>query len=436
MADGKSTSCDVSERCLTYKNVDFLLLHYMIRYIRNKYDEKDNPQGIINMGTSENKIIADLVSAKLNECNTFKEEHSHYGDFKGMKRFRTSLAAFFERYMKPLERIDPNHITVFNGAASLVKTVCASICDRKEAILIPTPYYGGFDEDVCLENEIVLFPVYLSSEPDPETKMPFELTMDDLENALAKAKKQGLTVRGLLICNPNNPLGTVYTEKQVLACLEFTQRHSLHLISDELYCLSIFEEGVNMTSAVSVKGSLDPHRLHIIWGFSKDFGLSGIRVAVMYSRNKDILASLTNIAIFYSTPLYIQEMLNHMISDYDWLDNVLIPTNIKRLRQCHAVVTTALKTLNIPMLPSCSGLYIWIDLREYLKPLTFEREKYVAELMMENGVYINAGSLFKCVEPGWFRVVFASDLGMIRKGIGRVLETLKKIQNDNVNCKL
>ncbi|CAB3983665.1 probable inactive 1-aminocyclopropane-1-carboxylate synthase 2 [Paramuricea clavata] len=115
------------------------------------------------MGISENKIIADIVTAKLNQHIEFKEEHAHYGDFCGTKRFREVMAAFFERYMKPLEKIDPNDIVVFNGGAALMKALSATIFNPGEAILIPAPFYGGFEQDLFIENEIIRVPVHLSS---------------------------------------------------------------------------------------------------------------------------------------------------------------------------------------------------------------------------------------------------------------------------------
>ena len=100
----------------------------------------------------------------------------------------------------------------------------------------------------------------------------------------------------------------------------------------------------------------------------------------------------------------------------DWIDNVLIPTNHKRLRECHSLVTEALEKHNISFVPSCSGLYVWIDLRKYLNPVSFEEEKRLADKLMDNGAYINAGRVFSCAEPGWYRIIFASDPAMIKIG--------------------
>ena len=123
---------------------------------------------------------------------------------------------------------------------------------------------------------------------------------------------------------------------------------------------------------------------------------------------------------FKSDSIHSSQLTINAIASFlsisDWLDNVLIPTNHKRLRKCHSVVTDALEKANIPVVPSCSGLYVWIDLRKYLNPLSFEAEKNLADMFIENGSYINAGKVFMCCEPGWYRVVIASDPSMVKIG--------------------
>ena len=59
---------------------------------------------------------------------------------------------------------------------------------------------------------------------------------------------------------------------------------------------------------------------------------------------------------------------------------------------------------------------MWIDLRKYLNPVSFEEEKRLANKLMNNGAYINAGGVFSCAEPGWYRIIFASDPAMMEIG--------------------
>lgn len=427
----KSKASTLSDRGLRYINMENPMAENSRKQTRNKYDKDTNPEGIINLGTSENKLIADIVVPKLNEYLKIEEDDVHYYDFEGIPRFRKSVAEFFEYYMKPVEAIDPQHIISLNGCGTVVSCLGSVICDPGEGILIPSPYYGGFEMDLYTHSEIVIFPVHLSSKPNPHTKASFEITVKDLEEALAKAKQKNVTIRAILLCHPNNPLGTLYSEKQIRQCMEFAQKHSLHLISDEIYMLSIFKQGCSMTSALAISGLIDPERLHIIWGFSKDFGLSGIRAGILYSRNREILDAMQIIAYFHAVPSFLQNTLGKFISDHEWLDNTLIPVSHARLRECHGVVSEEFKRIGVPIVESCSGLFVWANLQDFIRPLNFENEKSLGDRLIDHGVYVNPGYSFSCVEPGWFRIVIASDPVIVKIGIQRIAKILKDIKACN-----
>ncbi|KXJ04552.1 1-aminocyclopropane-1-carboxylate synthase-like protein 1, partial [Exaiptasia diaphana] len=79
----------------------------------------------------------------------------------------------------------------------------------------------------------------------------------------------GIKIRALLLVNPNNPFGYIYTEEEIQEYLQFAHRNDIHVIMDELYLLSIFKEGCTMKSVLSCKNIPDPKRLHVLWGLSK-----------------------------------------------------------------------------------------------------------------------------------------------------------------------
>ena len=113
--------------------------------------------------------------------------------------------------------------------------------------------------------------------------------------------------------------------------------------------------------------------------------------------------------------LYIKHV--HFISTtLEWLENTLIPASHKRLRECHGVITEGFQRIGVPIKESCSGLYVWVDLREFVRPLDFQNEKSLGDKLIDQGVYINPGYSFNCIEPGWFRIVIASDLEMLKLG--------------------
>lgn len=63
------------------------------------------------------------------------------------------------------------------------------------------------------------------------------------EAALIESEKNGVKIRAIMICNPHNPLGFCYSKEVLIEYLKFAQRWNIHLISDEIYALSVFKSG-------------------------------------------------------------------------------------------------------------------------------------------------------------------------------------------------
>lgn len=99
------------------------------------------------------------------------------------------------------------------------------------------------------------------------------------ENAILKAAEQGTKIKALVICNPHNPLGKCYPVEVLNGMMQLCQKHNLHLVSDEVYALSVFDvEGsvrTTFTSVLSIDPTalLDTDRLHVMYGMSKVCGI-------------------------------------------------------------------------------------------------------------------------------------------------------------------
>jgi aspartate/methionine/tyrosine aminotransferase len=95
------------------------------------------------------------------------------------------------------------------------------------------------------------------------------------EDALLQAGKDGVKVKALLICNPHNPLGKCYPSDTLRALMEFCHKYKIHLISDEVFGLSVFdvkgEKRRPFTSILSIdpKGLLSTDWIHVFYGMSK-----------------------------------------------------------------------------------------------------------------------------------------------------------------------
>ncbi|KAM9079822.1 putative inactive 1-aminocyclopropane-1-carboxylate synthase-like protein 2 [Megaptera novaeangliae] len=239
-------------------------------YQGNKYHKDKNTLGYINLGTSENKICIDLLAER---------------------------------------------VVVLNGCSSVFSALAMVLCDSGEAFLVPTPSYGGFIFRTHLYAKVELVPGHLESRVTEANAYPFQLTVDKLEQALLGAKIEGKKVRGLVLINPQNPLGDVYSRDSVIEYLEFAKKYNLHVIIDEIYMLSVFDEAIPFHSVLSLESLPDPNKTHVIWGTSKDFGISGFCFGTLYTRNREVASAVSSFGYLHSISGVTQYKLCHLLQD-------------------------------------------------------------------------------------------------------------------------
>ncbi|XP_012657751.1 probable inactive 1-aminocyclopropane-1-carboxylate synthase-like protein 2 [Otolemur garnettii] len=378
-------------------------------YQQDKFHEDKNTLGFINLGTSENKLCIDLMIERLgqSDMNHIEDVLLQYPDWRGQPFLREEVAQFLTYYCRAPAPLDPENVVVLNGCCSVFSALAVVLCDPGEAFLVPTPFYGGFALSSHLYAKVELIPVHLESEITETNTRPFQLTVDKLEQALLEAESAGEKVRGLVLTNPQNPLGDIYSQDSLMEYLKFAKRYNLHVIIDEIYLLSVFDESITFHSVLSIESLPDPNRTHVIWGTSKDFGISGFRFGALYTHNKEVASAVGFFGYLHSISGIAQHKLSQLLRDREWIDRVYLPTNHSRLRSAHRYITNKLKELEIPFLYRGAGLYVWINLKKYLDPCTFEEEMLLHRRFLDSKLILSCGKAYMCKEPGWFRLVFA-----------------------------
>ncbi|XP_073072546.1 1-aminocyclopropane-1-carboxylate synthase-like protein 1 isoform X3 [Manis javanica] len=427
---------------------------------KDEYDEDKNPSGIINLGTGENKLCFDLLSKRLSQSDMLHVEPSllQYPDWRGHLFLREEVARFLSFYCKSPAPLKPENVVILNGCASLFSALATVLCEVEEAFLIPAPYYGAITQHVYLYGNVRLVYVYLDSEVTGLHTRPFQLTVEKLEMAMQGANSEGVKVRGLILINPQNPLGDIYSPGELLDYLEFAKRYELHVMVDEIYMLSVFEESARYHSVLSLERLPDPQRTHVMWATSKDFGMSGLRFGTLYSENQDVATAVASLCRYHSLSGLVQYQMAQLLRDRgqkgelmgylssglsfpqtDWINQVYLPENHARLKAAHAYVSGELKALGIPFLSRGAGLFIWVDLRKYLPEATFEEEMLLWHCFLDNKVMLSSGKTFGCKEPGWFRLVFSDKAPRLSVGMQRVRQVLEgksQVVEDPPSCQI
>nr|XP_019935006.1 PREDICTED: 1-aminocyclopropane-1-carboxylate synthase-like protein 1 isoform X3 [Paralichthys olivaceus] len=434
-ADSPGRSIYLSNRGNSIRQHVGILQEGFAQYALNKHHDTENPDGVINMGTSENKLCFDLLLKRMTKPDMLHIDPSllQYSDWRGHTFLREAVADFLTQYCSAPNPLKADNVVVMNGCSSLFSCVAAVICDPKDAILIPTPFYGVITEDVHLYSDVKLFHVPLDCEADGKDSRPFHLTVGKLEEGLIKAEQEGLTIRAVILMNPHNPLADIYTLAEMISFLEFAKRNELHAIVDEVYMLTVFDESATFHSVLSADSLPDPQRTHVMWGLSKDFAMSGVRLGTLHSENRDLVEALAQLGSFHGISGPTQHQVAQLLQDREWINEEFLPANRSRLKAAHSYVTGELKSLSIPYLDRPATLYIWADLRKYLRESSFEEELSMWRSFLRHKLVLSCGQAFSCSLPGWFRIVFADQHNHLQLGLKRFREALKEMEEKSAS---
>jgi len=159
--------------------------------------------------------------------------------------------------------------------------------------------------------------------------------------------------------------------------MQLCQKHRLHLLSDEVYALSVFDNSdpaaVQFTSVLSFDSTpyISPNYLHVVYGFSKDFAAGGLRLGCIYSRNTALMDTISAITQFsWSGPLP-QLFAAEMLEDTEWLDGFFTKSQSvlkERNEKCRAV----LEEYGIEYAHGANaGFFLWVGLSPHPSPSFF-----------------------------------------------------------------
>ena len=164
--------------------------------------------------------------------------------------------------------------------------------------MYPVPEYGMFSIDIAAQNGLEIVEVKMTDIDDRFSGDTAEQVVNHFRMALVDSEKKGIKVRALLISNPCNPLGRCYSRKTLIAIARFCAEENLHFISDEIYamsCIGRSDEGLDgLTSVLSLKKSEGVifDNIHCVSGASKDFGMGGLRLGYLITRNTLLFQSV------------------------------------------------------------------------------------------------------------------------------------------------
>jgi len=208
-----------------------------------------------------------------------------YGSSEGSLGYRKALTKYYEQHGI---NISHQEIIVTTGASEALAFTLNSICDAGDEIIIPEPFYANYNGFAAAASVNVVPVVSLF---DDQFKLP----------ALSKIEaKISAKTRAILLCNPSNPTGYLYTKEEITALGQLALKYDLFFIIDEVYREFIHDDNMQHYSVLELEG-LEQHAI-MIDSVSKRYSMCGARVGAMVSRNKDLLATALKFAHLRLSP--------------------------------------------------------------------------------------------------------------------------------------
>ncbi|XP_039132368.1 probable aminotransferase ACS12 isoform X1 [Dioscorea cayenensis subsp. rotundata] len=334
-----------------------------------------------------------------------------------------ALAAFMGQVMLESISLDPSQMIITSGATSAIETLSFCLADPGDAVLIPSPYYIGYDKNLKWRAGVEIIPVPCRSIDN------FRLSISSLELAYNQAKKRGIKVRAIFLSNPSNPVGNLIDRYTMHELLDFVTEKNIHLVSDEVFAGSNHGTGefVSIADVAHTEG-FDKSRVHIIYGLSKILSLPGFRIGVICSFNENVLQTAKKYARFFSVSVPTQRLLVSMLSDVNFALKY-IEIKKKRLRRMYELFVEGLEQLGINCFPSSAGYYCWVDMNNLMRSNNEKGELELWDkLLTISKINVTPGSECRCVEPGWFRICFTT---ITEDDIPVVMERIKRITENN-----
>jgi aspartate aminotransferase len=214
----------------------------------------------------------------LDAVRNFSQKTVAYSHSAGILSYRQKLCEYYKRYNIMLT---PDDIIVGAGASEAILFAMNTCLDNGDEIIIPEPFYANYN-GFAINAGVKVVPIF--SDISTGFALP---PIAEFEKAITER------TRAILICNPNNPTGYLYSKEELELLRDIVKKHDLYLITDEVYREFCYD-GHSHYSAMYLEGIED--NVIMIDSVSKRYSACGFRIGCMISRNREVMLTAMKFA--------------------------------------------------------------------------------------------------------------------------------------------
>ena len=344
---------------------------------------------------------------------------SGYSDSKGMFAARKAIMHYCQS--KKITGVGLEDIYIGNGASELIVMAMQGLLNTGDEVLVPTPDYPLWTAAVTLAGGTPYH--YLCDEKNG--------WMPDIDDIRSKINSN---TRAIVIINPNNPTGALYSDELLREVVQVAREHDLIVFADEIYDKMLYD-GATHTSIASMA---DDVLFLTLNGLSKNYRACGYRAGwmVVSGEKKHAQDYINGLTILASMRLCSnvpgQFAIQTALGGFQSIDELVAPNGrLCKQRDLAYKLITAIP--GVTCVKPKAALYLFPRLDPEIYPIE-DDQQFILELLEAEKVLVVQGSGFNWIYPDHFRIVFLPIADDLTEAIGRIarfLENYRKHHGTN-----
>ncbi|WP_277955910.1 pyridoxal phosphate-dependent aminotransferase [Agromyces atrinae] len=344
------------------------------------------------------QIVRDMIAA-------IPTAHG-YSESRGILAARRAVVYRYEE-IPGFPRVDPDDVFLGNGVSELITMTMQALLDEGDEVLIPAPDYPLWTAMTSLSSGTPVH--YLCDEENG-----WQPDLDDIRSKITPRTK------AIVIINPNNPTGAVYSREVLEGIAEIAREHSLLLLSDEIYDRILFDEAVHIPMA-----SVAPDLLCLTFnGLSKTYRVAGYRSGwmVITGPKEHAAGFLEGINLLASTRLCpnvpAQHAVQAALSGVQSIDALIAPSG--RLHEQRDAAWEGLQSIpGVSCVKPEGALYAFPRLDPNVHEIR-DDAKLVYDLLISEHILLVQGTGFNWPHPDHLRIVTLPEARVLTEAVERL----------------
>jgi len=343
------------------------------------YSEKAKTQGITVYHLNIGQPDIETPEVALNAVKNLDRKVIEYSHSAGFESYRNALSAY---YVKNGIRVSPEDIIITTGGSEALIFGFMTTCNPGDEVIIPEPFYANYN-GFAVTAGINVVPVTATIESG------FALPpITEIEKKITSKTK------GIVICNPGNPTGYLYSKEELEQLRDLVKKHDLFLFADEVYREFCYDGAVPF-SVMNLDGI--ENNVIMIDSVSKRYSMCGARIGALISKNKEVMAAALKFGQARLSPPTIDQIAAEaaLKTPQSYFDNV-----VREYVQRRNIMIQGLNSIPGVFCPNPSGAFYCVakfpvdDAEKFCQWLLedFSHEGQTVMMAPANGFYATKGA--------------------------------------------